>query len=61
MEPHERMAQLEAQARSQGEQAFHAGRRITDCPHREHTREAELWRRAFANARLGAQMNLRGN
>lgn len=56
MELHERVAELEHDARVAGQQAFAEGKRLDDCPHRSHTREAELWKRGFANARYGAQM-----
>lgn len=59
MELHQRVEQLEHAVRVAGERAFGAGQRMTDCPHRSHTREAELWRRGFANAQLGAQMTKR--
>lgn len=59
MELHQRVEQLESAARAAGERAFAAGQRIVDCPHRPHTREADLWRRGFANALFGSQMTKR--
>lgn len=56
MEIHHLVAEREHDARLAGQRAFDEGKRITDCPHRPHTREAELWTRGFANARFGAQM-----
>lgn len=56
MELHNRVADLEHAARVAGQQAFGEGKAINDCPHRPHTREAELWKRGFANARYGAQL-----
>jgi ribosome modulation factor len=58
MELHEQIAEIESRARQGGEQAFAAGKRMADCPHQQHTREAELWRRGFANARFGAQQRI---
>lgn len=56
MELHERVAALEHDARLAGQQAFAEGKHLNDCPHRPHTREADLWRRGFANAQYGALM-----
>lgn len=56
MELHDLLAARESDMRVAGQRAFDEGKRIDDCPHRPHTREAELWKRGFANARFGAQM-----
>lgn len=56
MELHRLVAERENDARVAGQRAFDEGKRIEDCPHRPHTREAELWKRGFANARYGAQL-----
>lgn len=55
MEKHEQIAQAEDDIRHEGELAFMKGDSIEHCPHRSHTRPAELWRRGFANAQFGAQ------
>jgi hypothetical protein len=59
MELHELVAQRESEMREAGQRAFEEGKGIGDCPHRNHTREADLWRRGFANALFGAQLKLR--
>lgn len=56
METHVAINQKEAELRQSGQQAFASGRAVHDCPHPPYTREAELWRRGFANACFGAQM-----
>lgn len=56
MELHELVAAREAECRDAGQRAFESGQRLEDCPHRAHTREAELWRRGYANAQFGAQI-----
>lgn len=59
MELHDLIAQRESGVREAGQRAFAEGKRVEDCPHRSHTREADLWRRGFANAQFGAQMRKR--
>lgn len=59
MHVHEIVAQRENDIRGAGQRAFEEGKTIADCPHRAHTREADLWRRGFANALFGAQMTKR--
>jgi hypothetical protein len=59
MELHHLVAQRENDARVAGQRAFDEGKTLADCPHRPHTREADLWRRSFANAQFGAQMTKR--
>lgn len=61
MELHDLVAARESEVRNAGQRAFEAGQLIGDCPHRPHTREADLWRRGFANARFGAQIENRKN
>jgi hypothetical protein len=56
MELHHLVAERENDIRLAGQRAFDEGKRIDDCPHRPHTREADLWRRGFANAQYGALM-----
>lgn len=56
MEMHEMIEVRETAVRSDGAAAFIKGAALASCPHAPHTREAELWRRSFANAQFGAQM-----
>lgn len=56
MNMHEMIEAREAAVRSGGAAAFLSGATLQTCPHLPHTREAELWRRSFANAQFGAQM-----
>lgn len=56
MEMHEVVEKRETEVRATGAAAFTQGAKINSCPHAAHTREAELWRRGFANAQFGAQM-----
>jgi hypothetical protein len=55
MEKHEIIEMRETAVRSDGAAAFAQGAALKSCPHAPHTREAELWRRGFANAQFGAQ------
>lgn len=55
MEMHEIIDKREAAVRGEGAAAFAQGAAMKSCPHAPHTREAELWRRGFANAQFGAQ------
>jgi hypothetical protein len=59
MQLHVIIAEREEQARLEGQRAFEDGKTVDQCPHRSHTREADLWRRGFANAQFGAQMSKR--
>lgn len=59
MELHEHIAAREHDVRLAGQRAHDEGKRLKDCPHRPHTREADLWRRGYANAQFGAQMQKR--
>lgn len=56
MHMHEMIEAKEAAVRSDGAAAFLNGATLQSCPHSPYTREAELWRRSFANAQFGAQM-----
>lgn len=55
MEKHELIEKMETAVRGDGAAAFVKGVALASCPHAPHTREAELWRRGFANAQFGAQ------